>query len=113
MVLPKGSESSSCAYVETRDKQAFDWAVCAATVNVQRDGNTVKSARVVLSAVAPTPLRRKDLETMLVGKEVTEDLLDKVAKEAAKTAKPLEQNGYKVHLCKVVLKRAIRQAMKG
>lgn len=114
VLLPKGSESTTCAYVETRDRQAFDWAVCGATVNViVRDGKKINTCRVVLSAVAPTPLRRKDLEEMLAGKEVTEKVLDEVAEAAAKTAKPLEQNGYKVHLTKVVLKRAIRQAMKG
>ena len=114
VVLPRGSENRHCAYVETREKQSFDWATCGSTANLEigSDGK-VRKARIVLSAVAPTPVRRKDLEKMLVGRKVDDAVIAGVCKAAAIGAVPLAQNGFKVALVKVTLKRAIQQAMKG
>ena len=113
VILSRASAGKHSAYVEVREKQSFDWALCGATAKVDLDGSKITGARVVLSAVSTTPERRKDLERMLVDQELSEELLGKVAERAVKGARPLEQNGYKVSLVKATVKRAIRQAVKG
>ena len=80
IILAKVSQRRHSAYVEVREKESFDWALVAATVSLKKDGNRVKEARVVLGAVAPKPMRRKDLERMLVGQTVDDAILDRVTK---------------------------------
>lgn len=113
VILPKGSENPKSTFFEVREKQSYDWAICASTVSLTMDGDTVKDARIVLSAVAPTPVRRDDLEGMLKGQKITDDLLQKLGDAAVADATPLRDNKYKTILVKATLKRAIRQAMKG
>jgi xanthine dehydrogenase YagS FAD-binding subunit len=68
-------------------------------------------AQVVLGHVAPTPVLSADASAALMGKEVTEELAAEAAKAAVKGAKPLGQNGYKVRLAEVAVKRAILAAV--
>ncbi len=111
IILPKGSANPISAYVEAREKQSYDWAVCGATAAFRMDGKKVREARIVLSAVAPTPVRREDLEEMMAGRRVTDDLIDAVCKTAVEDATPLRDNAYKLILIQAVLRRAIRQAL--
>lgn len=113
IILPPGSECKDTAYVEAREKQSFDWALCGSTVLIRKKGKRIDDCRVVLSAVAPTPLRRMDLEKMLRGQEINDKLIDEVCKAAVATATPLKQNRYKLAMLKTILARAIRQAWKG
>ena len=111
IVLPAASRSATSAYVETREKQSFDWSVCGATVNLTMKDDVATDARVVVSAVAPRPLRRRDLEELVKGKKVSDKLIDTVCEKAVTGATPLRDNGYKTILLKAVLRRAFRQAM--
>lgn len=111
ILLPAATRSTTSAYVETREKQSFDWSVCGATVNLELDGDTAKGARIVLSAIAPRPMRRTDLEQMVVGKKLDERTIDAVCAKAVEDATPLRDNAYKTILLKAVLRRAFRHAM--
>ncbi|MCA9320540.1 MAG: FAD binding domain-containing protein [Planctomycetes bacterium] len=111
IILPKGSANPVSAYVEAREKQSYDWAICGATAAFRRDGKTVSDARIILSAVAPIPVRRFDLEDLLKGQSVDEKLIDRVCEAAVTDATPLRDNAYKTILLKAVLRRAIRQAL--
>ncbi|MEE9392363.1 MAG: FAD binding domain-containing protein [Planctomycetota bacterium] len=110
IILPKNSARKNSAYVEARQKQSYDWALTGATVAIELDGDKVKSSRIVLSAIAPTPLRRRDLEKMIEGKRLTESRIKDVAEAAVKNATPLRDNAYKTIMLKAVLSRAMRQA---
>ncbi len=111
--LKRSTASRPTAYIEAREKQSFDWALCGATVSLRFDAKKVADARIVLSAVAPTPKRRRDLEKMLIGKELTDKLLTEVAQRAVWSATPLEHNEYKLTLVKTTLKRALNEVRKG
>ncbi len=110
VIIPFTSANKKSAYLETREKQSFDWALCGASLNLRMDGKVIKEARVVLNAVAPRPIRRYDLEGMLVGKKAGSSLFKKVSAEAVKSATPLAKNGYKLDLLRVVLERGLKQA---
>lgn len=115
--LPKGAATRHCAYAEAREKQSFDWALAGATVRLERANGKVSAARVVLSAVAPRPLRRPDLEELLVGQassgDLSEELVRSVCEKAVATATPLSDNAYKRQLVTATLGRALRAAWKG
>lgn len=111
IILKTASRSRTSAYVEAREKQSYDWAVCGATVNLTLDGGKAKDARIVLSAVAPTPMRRPDLEAMIRGRKLDGRTIDAVCDKAIEGATPLRDNAYKTILVKTVLRRAFHQAM--
>ena len=113
VTLPTGSARRHAAYFEAREKQSYDWALCGATVSLSLRDGVVEDARIVLSAVAPTPVRRTDLEDMVRGKKPREATIDAVCEAAVQGATPLRDNGYKVILLKGVLRRAFRQAIEG
>jgi len=62
--------------------------------------------------VAPTPWAAAQAEQALAGKAVTPENAEEAAKAAVADAKPLSQNGYKVQLAKVAVKRALLEAVK-
>jgi xanthine dehydrogenase YagS FAD-binding subunit len=74
------------------------------------DGSTVRSARVVLGYVAPTPWLSREAEQALAGKTISPDVAAAAAEAALQNTRPLSQNAYKIQLARVSLKRAILKA---
>jgi xanthine dehydrogenase YagS FAD-binding subunit len=98
------------ASYEVRHKQAYDWPLVQAAVALEMKGNQVSKATVVLGHVAPTPHLASDAANGLIGKEITESTAAAAGAAAAQGAKPLAQNGYKVKLVEVAVKRALLTA---
>ncbi|MGH9664561.1 MAG: FAD binding domain-containing protein, partial [Bryobacteraceae bacterium] len=73
-------------------------------------GSKISSARVVMGHVAPTPWVAESAEKLLVGKSISEAVAEDAGKAAVEGAQPLSQNGYKVQLAKVAVKRALLAA---
>ena len=70
----------------------------------------VTSASVVLGHVAPIPWRSKEAEAALIGKAIDERVAAAASEAALQPARNLGQNGYKIQIARVALKRAILQA---
>lgn len=98
------------ASYEARQKQAHDWPMVLASVNLTLDGDTVSQARVILAGVAPIPWRSQEAEKAIVGKRLSLDSADAAGAAAAAVAKPLSMNVFKVALTKTVVKRALLAA---
>ena len=101
------------AHYEIRQKEAFDWPLALAAVALKMDGSNVQSARVVLGYVAPVPWPSPEAEQVLQGQPANEETAQKAAEAALRRATPLSNNGYKVQLARVALKRAILKAAHG
>ena len=70
-----------------------------------------QDARIVLGAVAPTPVRVVDSEKLLKGRVASEKSIAEAARAAVKNAKPLRMNAYKVEITKTLVKRALRSVL--
>jgi xanthine dehydrogenase YagS FAD-binding subunit len=108
VLLPAPGQRS--ATYEVRFKQSHDWPLAMASVNLVMSAGAVKSARVVMGAVAPVPWRATAAERALVGKALTEAVAADAATAALAGAKPLNGNAYKAQIAKTVVKRAILRA---
>jgi len=97
-------------HYEVRYKASHDWPLAFTTVVLAMNGGTIRSARVVLGAVAPIPWRSQDAEQALVGKPLNEATAVAAGEAAVRAAKPLSRNGYKVQIAKTAVKRAVMQA---
>ena len=108
VLLPAPGQRSA-AY-EVRVKQSHDWPLAAAAVNLVMSGATVKSARVVMGAVAPTPWRAQAAERVLAGKTITDAVATEAANAAVTGARPMSGNAYKIQIARTAVKRAILAA---
>ncbi|PYT80682.1 MAG: molybdopterin dehydrogenase [Acidobacteria bacterium] len=113
IVIPASSRGFRSATYEVRHKTALDWPLAAAAVAVKLEGGKVREGRIVLGHVAPIPWPAPDAEKELEGKSITESTAASVGEAAVRGAKPLSQNGYKIQLTKVAVKRALLAAAKG
>jgi xanthine dehydrogenase YagS FAD-binding subunit len=109
ILIPSAASQKNATY-EIREKQALDWPLATASVALKMSGSKVTSARIVLGHVAPIPWTASAAEHSLIGKSVDESSAQAAAEEAVQGAQPLSQNGYKVQLAKVAVKRALLAA---
>jgi xanthine dehydrogenase YagS FAD-binding subunit len=108
--LPPPGPNSSSAYYEVRQKHGFDWPAATATVSLVTKNRKIATASVVLGSVAPIPWRSKEAESALGGQVVNEDVTTAASQAALQAAHNLGQNGYKIQIARVALRRAILQA---
>jgi len=111
ILIPAAKGSKNSTY-EVRQKEALDWPLVAAAVNLKMKGNTVDSAMVVLGHVGPTPHIATGAAQALAGKTISESVAEEAGKAAVAGAKPLNGNAYKVQLASVAVKRALLEAVK-
>jgi xanthine dehydrogenase YagS FAD-binding subunit len=112
--VPAPAHGASSAYMKLGEKESFDWPLVEAAVSLERaaDGK-VTFASLVLGAVAHHPYRARAAEAELKGKAVDDLSAAKAAKAALTGATPLAENGYKLHLVEVILRRTIIAAARG
>ncbi len=109
VILPPAGGVRAATY-EVRFKQSHDWPLAIASVALAQDGSRVKSARVVMGAVAPIPWRVPEAEEALAGKTISEAVAAEAAAAAVAGATPMTQNSYKVQVARTAVKRAILRA---
>ena len=98
------------ASYEVRHKQSYDWPLTQACVSFTLAGGKAKGVKVALGHVAPVPMLSTEAAQALEGNEVNEESAEAAGEAAARGAKPLSQNAYKVKLLAVAVKRAILTA---
>ena len=104
--VPSAAGTKS-AYLEVRERAAFDWPLVSAAIALKAEGGVVREARVVLGAVAPIPWRSTRTEQALVGKPLDEATIAAAARAATVGAQPLSDNGYKVGLVQTLVRRTL------
>lgn len=112
--IPKPDDHSGGAYVKT-ERKVGDYAVSAAAVQLTMDGDKCARARIGLTNVSATPMRALQAEDALIGRQLTDDVLEAAGMAAAGECDPSpDLRGsieYKRDLTGVLVKRAIRRAM--
>ena len=109
ILIPSAAGVKNATY-EVRQKEALDWPLVTASVALHMNGGTVRSARIVMGHVAPTPWVAAQAEKMIAGQTVNEETAAKAGEAAVADATPLSGNAYKVQLARVAVKRALLAA---
>jgi len=103
--------SPMSGFYAIKEKQSFDWPLVMAAAALELDGDTIKSARICAGAVAPVPWMLPKVSAALAGVKVTDEAaLKNACAAAAEGAKPMTDNGYKVKLLSVAVRRAVLKA---
>lgn len=111
VVVPSQNAIRAANY-EVRQKAAFDWPVATCSVALQMDGSRVKTAKIVLSNVAPVPWVSAEAAQAIEGKELTPENAMAAANAALAPARSLGKNKYKITVAKAAVKRALLAAGK-
>jgi len=112
--IPKPGANSGGAYTKF-ERKVGDYAISAAAVQLRLDGGTVAAARIGLTNVSPVPMRAKGAEAELVGKSISDAVIEAAGKAAAAECDPSPdlRGGvdYKRDITRVMVKRSIQQAV--
>jgi aerobic carbon-monoxide dehydrogenase medium subunit len=107
--------TTGSAYFKFGLRRSGALAVVGVAASVVAEGIAVRSARIVLGAVAPTPIRAYKAEALLSGREATEEILEEVGRAAAAESKPISDHRaseeYRRDMVRVFTKRALRKAL--
>ncbi|MDE3075563.1 MAG: FAD binding domain-containing protein, partial [Chloroflexota bacterium] len=114
IVIPDQPTTGS-NYIKFGLRKAGALAVVGVASSVVMEGQTMKDVRIALGAVSPTPMRAREAEAVLRGKEVSQELLDRAGKIAAGESKPItDMRGsveYRRNLVDVLTRRTLKAAI--
>ncbi len=106
---------TGCAYQFISMRSKVDIAAVSVGVMVVMDGETIREARVVLGAVASTPLRSLKASEVLTGAKVNDALLQEASRAAMEEACPISDcracDEYRKRMVGVLTRRALHQAI--
>ena len=100
-------------YLKHAPRAWMDIAVVGVALALRLDGSVCTDAKIVLGAVAPTPLRTHRAERELVGGTLAPERIDRAAKIAAEESKPIDDvrgsAWYRRQMVEVLTRRGLMQ----
>lgn len=110
--FPRPGTGTSYQHLSARGK--VDISAVGVGVMLRVEGKTCREAGIILGAVAPTPLRARRTEKLLVGKSLTADLLERAGRSAAAESAPISDvratASYRRKMVAVLTRRALSEA---
>ncbi len=114
VILPPRPARSGDAYLRFTPRTEMDIAVASAGINLTLERGLVKTARVVLGAVAPTALLVPAAAKAIIGTRLDDDALDKLAAACSAACNPIDDKRgtieYRKKIVGVLARRAARIA---
>ena len=116
VVIPKQPPRTGIAYCPFKLREANALAVASSAVRLTLDDEgSIADARIVLGAVAPTPLLAEKSGKLLIGHQPTSELFTQAALQASAESKPItDVRGSGTHrkaLVEVLTRRALEEAL--
>ncbi len=99
-------------YWKLRRRGSIDFPVLGVAAALKLNGDVVEEARLVLGAVASRPLLASDATAKLIGQSLTDDLIQEVADDCAKLAKPMDNSDFTLHWRKAVVRPYVSGVLK-
>jgi CO/xanthine dehydrogenase FAD-binding subunit len=86
--LPYPEEGNRGAFIKL-GRTSLDLATVSIAVNAKMKKGTVEGIKVVMGAVAPTPLRLRNVEQHLTKKKLTVDAVEEAGRLVSESIKPI------------------------
>jgi carbon-monoxide dehydrogenase medium subunit len=119
ITIPKTGPRLVGQYIKFSPRDMMDLAYVGTAVvyTLGESEERCHGVRIVLGAVAPTPIRARNAEALLEGQILTEELATKAGEESAKESRPISDvrstADYRRAMVSVMTKRAILNAAAG
>lgn len=115
IVFPPLADNQKAVYIKHAVRKAMDLAIVGVAVVLTVEDGICKDARIALGAVAATPIRAPKAEAVLIGKKLTDEVIEEAAQNAMDSCSPISDirasKEYRSAMVKVFTKRAIKQAL--
>ena len=105
--MPTPKPGSKQNFLKSRLRKSIDFPIVDVASVFHIEDGQINDARIVLGAVAPVPLRVREAEDFIKGKEPSEEVAEAASMIAVKGTNPLARNKYKVQMTQALVKRAI------
>ena len=111
------SEKTGTSFLKLRRHQtAIDMAVVNVATSLSCKKNRCEAAGIALGAVAPIPFRAKKAESVLVGANLSKEVIRKASAMAAEEAKPIDDvrgtAAYRKKMVVVLVRRSLENSMR-
>jgi 4-hydroxybenzoyl-CoA reductase subunit beta len=107
---PEGWRST---YLKLRRRGSFDFPILGVAAAIREEGGVVAEARLVLGAVGSSPTDVSEKATALIGQQLTAELIDSVADDVWRDARPLDNTdlnyAWRKRMARVYVRRALRE----
>ena len=117
IIVPKLAGKTSGVYIKHGLRKAMDIAIAGVCVLVTRERGKLKDVKISLGSVAPTPIRAKNAEKILLDGDLSEDSIKEASEEAAKACSPISDirssEWYRREIVKVLVRRGIEMCCGG
>lgn len=111
--VPAPPPHSASTYIKLGRRKAMELATVGVAVSLTLDQGLCRHIRIVLGAVAPTPIRARRAEVMVEGRALDDELVEEAAQAAMQEARPISNirgsAAYRREMVGVLTARAIRQ----
>ncbi|MCC6498904.1 MAG: xanthine dehydrogenase family protein subunit M [Anaerolineales bacterium] len=102
-------------YLKHSPRAFMDIAIVGAAVRIHKQGSQCRQARIVLGAVAPTPLRVRSGEEILEGQTLSVERIQKAAQASAASCSPISDvrgaAWYRKRMVEVLVRRGIEATL--
>jgi NADPH-dependent glutamate synthase beta subunit-like oxidoreductase len=105
--IPKPHAGVRQNYLKFTLRNPIDFGIVSVASVITLEGGICTDARIVLGAVAPSPVRAKKAEEVIKGRSIDPNAAVEAAEQAVSGAQPLSMNAYKIEITKTLVKRAI------
>jgi len=114
--VPIAVPRTGAAYTKFSMLQPGSAVVSAAvSITLNSKGETCSDARIALGAVAPVAMRAKKAEKVLIGKEITDKLLEEAGQVASEEVSPVSDTyaseEYKREIVKVLVRKVGKETL--
>ena len=117
IVLPRSSAGYRGTYRKLRVRGSIDYPLAGVAVAGKRSNGHIEDLRIALTAVNPAPVLVKGTASALNGGVMNEDMAERIADLAARTAKPLTTSAltpeYRREMIRVFARRALLEFAAG
>ena len=111
--VPSMPRHTQGVYLKHSIRGTADLAIVGVAVIATLDGERCQNVKIVLGAVAPTPMRARNAEEVLEGKEIDDALIENAAQAAADESRPITDVRASADYRKEMVKVFTRWAIKG
>jgi len=108
--VPSSERARRSAYVKSRDRASYAFALASAAVALELEGPQIKSARIALGGVGTKPWRALEAEAALQGKPATRESFEAAARLTMNGARATSHNAFKLELAPRVVVAALTAA---
>ena len=115
IIVPPPLPRTGKVYLKHGRRKAMELATVGVGVSLTLQKDICQEVRIVLGAVAPTPIRARRVEELLRGKNLNDSLIAKAAAAAMSESRPISNvrgsAEYRREMVAVLTRRALSQAL--